>query len=139
MNPAPNPSSLKVVIAEDNAVNAAVLKAVLKQMGVVPVITGNGVELLEEMNRASYDLVLMDISMPRMDGYDATLRIRAGDAGEQHRNIPIIAITALGESESRRTCMDVGMDDLLTKPVTPNPLNEAIRKVFQSRQSVNAS
>lgn len=122
------PPSLKVVVAEDNPVNAKLIKAVLGRMGLEPVIAENGQLLLEAMREASFDLVLMDISMPVMDGYDATLAIRSGSAGTQHQNVLIIAVTALETSDTRQTCIDVGMNGLLGKPISADRLRAAIER-----------
>ncbi|MGF1452785.1 MAG: response regulator [Opitutales bacterium] len=122
------PPSLKVVVAEDNPVNAKLIKAVLGRMGLEPVIAENGQLLLEAMREASFDLVLMDISMPVMDGYDATLAIRSGSAGTQHQNVLIIAVTALETSDTLQTCIDVGMNGLLGKPISADRLRAAIER-----------
>ena len=124
-------SSLRTIVAEDNPVNAKVLETLLKQMGIEAEIATDGLDLLERMQGDTFDLVLTDISMPRMDGYDATLRIRDGAAGAHHTDIPIVAVTALGEPESYQTCRDVGMNGFLTKPIRKANLQQVIEAALQ--------
>jgi CheY-like chemotaxis protein/anti-sigma regulatory factor (Ser/Thr protein kinase) len=103
---------MKILIAEDNAVNAMVLKRLLANWGCEFVSVTTGADVLEEVERHDFDLILMDIQMPEMDGFEATATVRA--AGH---DLPIIALTAHALHGDRERCMNAGMDDYLSKPI----------------------
>ncbi len=108
---------LRILVAEDNLVNQKLIAGLLRRLGYTPQIVGHGQACLEALNRDRYDLVLMDCQMPEMDGYEATGRIRRGEAGEHHRDIRIIALTAAAMAGDRERCLESGMNDYLTKPI----------------------
>ncbi|HWA28588.1 MAG TPA: response regulator [Lacunisphaera sp.] len=108
---------LRILVAEDNAVNQKLISGVLRRLGYQPRIVSHGIACIDALNRETYDLVLMDCQMPEMDGYEATKRIRAGEAGEQHRDLRIIALTAAAMVGDRERCIQAGMNDYLTKPL----------------------
>ncbi|MEM9494647.1 MAG: response regulator [Pseudomonadota bacterium] len=118
-------SPLHVLVAEDNAVNQMVIQAMLEKLGCSVVIAANGEQALERVDEAWPDIILMDISMPVMDGMQATQHIRERQA-KNGRNTPIIGVTAHALREDRRRCLDAGMDDYLPKPVK----QEALKQVF---------
>jgi len=120
---------LRILIAEDNPVNQKLITHLLVRLGYRPDSTGNGLECLEALRARPYDLVLMDCQMPEMDGYEATERIRKGEAGEQHRGIRIVALTAAAMVGDRDRSLQVGMDDHLTKPVQPADLIAVLRGI----------
>lgn len=124
------PEPLNIIIAEDNPINARVASALLKALGFSIEVAGNGEELIKQMTGRPFDLVFMDISMPRVDGYEATMRIRDGLAGAEHKEIPIVAITALSREDCYQTCMDVGMNGFMNKPVHGEALKRAILSQF---------
>jgi CheY-like chemotaxis protein len=102
--------------------------ALLKKMGHVVDTAGNGREALEALAAKPYDLVLMDVHMPDMDGLEATRRIRQAEtAGRRKTRTPIIALTASTLEGDRQICIDAGMDDFLAKPLDPN----ALKAVFE--------
>ena len=134
-HPAPPPAAdvpagaaIRILVAEDNAVNQLLIKALLDQFGHFSDIVGNGQEALHQVQANQYDLVLMDIQMPEMDGVAATLAIRALAAPAGH--IPILAMTANVMAEQVQSYRDVGMDDVVAKPLNPAELDAAIRRAL---------
>jgi len=121
---------LKILLAEDNPVNTLLARSFLKQMGHSLTTVADGKEALTALdeNNSTFDLVLMDIEMPEMDGLEATRRIREGEAGEENRQIPVIAMTAHALPEFRKKCKAAGMDDFITKPVDFNGLGSIFKK-----------
>jgi len=113
---------LRVLLAEDNLINQKVAAGFLHNMRLQVDVVADGMKAVEAVSRTPYDLVLMDIQMPRMDGFDATRLIRAGHSGTHHPRLPIIAMTANAMQEDREKCLEVGMDDYISKPVTPASL-----------------
>ncbi|MDR2522345.1 MAG: response regulator [Synergistaceae bacterium] len=121
---------MKVLLAEDNEINQMVAMGVLSDMGVEVTVAANGVEALEALERDAYDLVLMDIQMPEMDGLTATARIRANP---KHKDLPVIALTAHALSEDREASLKSGMNDHLTKPIDPDEIYAALRQWFKRK------
>jgi PAS domain S-box-containing protein len=120
-------SPLRILLAEDNAVNQKVALALLKNMGYRADVVWNGVEALEALERQPYDVVLMDVQMPELDGLDTARRIcERWPAGERPR---IVAMTANALQEDRDACFAAGMDDYVAKPIRPEALAEALRRV----------
>ncbi len=140
-SPLANLSSLRVLLVEDNLINQEVMIAILKNLGVNVDVANDGVEALTVLARsqsARFDLMLMDCQMPNMDGYEATRRIRAGDAGELFSTTPIIALTANTMNSEREKCLDAGMNDYLTKPVDTDTLKLILAK-YQSTFEIESS
>ncbi len=117
-----------VLVAEDNVTNQQVVGAMLKQMGCTFEFADDGVECMRALTLGSFDLVLMDGQMPKMDGYEATKRIRAGEAGQTHKKIPIIAVTANAIKGDLEKCLSAGMDDYVPKPISQDDLHLKIQK-----------
>jgi len=113
---------LRILLAEDNVVNQKVVARVLEKRGYPVEVARNGLEVLEALKRGTFDLVLMDVQMPLMNGYDATRAIRAGECGIAGRHIPIVALTAHAMKGDREICLQAGMDDYLGKPIHPGEL-----------------
>jgi CheY-like chemotaxis protein len=105
--------------------------AVLKKIGLTTDLATNGVDALNRLKEATvikpYTVVIMDCQMPEMDGYEATRRIRAGDAGGENTAIPIIAMTANAMQGDKEKCIEAGMDDYLTKPIEPMLVLEKLK------------
>ena len=120
-----------VLLVEDNIINQRVTSMILENEGHEATIANNGVEALEVLSKENnIDLVLMDIQMPEMDGYEATHRIRSGADTNINPDIPIIALTAHASKSDRDKCLEMGMNDFLTKPVEPDSLFESIEKLM---------
>ena len=115
---------LRILLAEDNVVNQKLAMRLLQQMGYRADLASNGIEAVESVERQAYDVVLMDVQMPELDGLDATRRIRA--LGAAHDSLRIVAMTANAMQGDREMCMDAGMDDYLTKPIRVERLVEAL-------------
>ena len=111
----------RVLVAEDNAVNQRVIIALCSSFGLRVDAVGDGLEAIQALSRAPYDLVLMDCQMPEMDGYAATVEIRRRE-GDDGFHLPIIALTANALSGDRARCLAAGMNDYLTKPVRMDDL-----------------
>ena len=115
---------LRILLAEDNAVNQKLALRLLSQMGYRADLAGNGLEAIESVERQTYDLVLMDVQMPELDGLGATRRITARwPAAERPR---IVAMTANAMQGDREICLAAGMDDYLTKPIRVDDLVQAL-------------
>ncbi len=127
---------LRILVAEDNEVNQLVITAMLAQMGHSFVMAHDGLEAVEHVRSGTFDLVLMDIFMPNLDGLTATRRIRALD-GEAGR-IPIIALTANAMVEDREAYVAAGMNDHVAKPVEPKQLARAIARVMAREEEAEA-
>jgi PAS domain S-box-containing protein len=129
---------LSILVAEDNEINALLMRSLLTRLGHQAVITTNGEQALESWQSAEsagtpYDLVLMDIQMPRLDGIEATKRIRASEAGRRVHATPILALTANALVEDRYACFAAGMDGFLVKPLDRDKLTEALAGLAGSR------
>ncbi len=116
----------KILLVEDNPVNQQVAMGILNKMRLSVDVAGNGREALEALTNRHYDLVLMDVQMPEMDGLEATRRIRRGEAGPSH--IPIIAMTAHAMQGDREMCLKAGVNDYVSKPITPKALAAVLQK-----------
>jgi CheY-like chemotaxis protein len=111
-----------VLVADDNPVNVLVLKAMLEPYGVRADVAADGVEALEAVRLATYDMVMMDVYMPRLDGRGATQAIRKLEAQLGRQRSIIVAVTASVTAEDRDACMAVGMDDYVSKPIARDAL-----------------
>ncbi len=118
----------RILLAEDNSTNQQVALGILKKLGFAAEVVGNGREAVEALKTIPYDLVLMDVQMPEMDGYEATRAIRSGSSGVLNPDIPIIAMTAHAMHGYKEMCLEVGMNDYVAKPVSRRSLAEAIAK-----------
>jgi len=129
---------LSILVAEDNEINALLMRSLLKRLGHHAMITTNGEAALESWLSAKsagtpYDLVLMDIQMPQLDGIETTKRIRGLEAGQPGRQTPILALTANTLVEDRYACFEAGMDGFLIKPLDREKLADALAGLAASR------
>jgi signal transduction histidine kinase/ActR/RegA family two-component response regulator len=126
-----NFANLRVLLVEDNFINQEVMLAILKSLDVQIDVANDGLEaihMLAHSQSATFDLVLMDCQMPNMDGYEATRRIRAGDAGDVFSKTPIAALTANTMNSEREKCLSAGMNEFLTKPIDIDTLKLLLAK-----------
>ena len=122
--------SLRILLAEDNAVNQVLATRLLEKQGHKVVTAGSGRLVLERLEKETFDLILMDIQMPEMDGFEATTAIREAEQSTgQH--IPIIAMTAHAMKGDREHCLEAGMDGYIAKPIKPKDLMDAIENLRQ--------
>jgi PAS domain S-box-containing protein len=121
---------LSILLAEDNAVNLLFLTRALEAAGHVVTSVANGKEVLEVLERERFDLILMDVQMPEMDGLEATERIRAGRSGRNPSSLPVIAITAYAMKGDRQRFLDAGMNGYVSKPMDFSELARTIQEVM---------
>jgi CheY-like chemotaxis protein len=117
---------LRILLAEDNIINQQVALHILRQFGYHTDAVANGLEAVKALEMMHYDLVLMDVQMPEMDGFAATAEIR--QAQSDMRNVPIIAMTAHAMKGDRERCLQAGMNDYTSKPINPKELFEKIER-----------
>ncbi len=123
---------MKILLAEDNAVNRKLATALLQKRGHQVVATENGREALNALERENFDLVLMDIQMPVLDGLDAIHAIRAKEQSSGS-HLPIIALTAHAMKGDRERCLAAGADEYVTKPIRTPDLLAAIDRATNTR------
>ncbi len=141
--PIPQNDGLSVLVAEDNEINALLARALLVKLGHRPTMTTNGAAAIDSWHAARaagtpYDLVLMDVHMPEVDGLEATRRIRAAENAAGAPRTPIVALTANAFAEDRDACRDAGMDEFLTKPLDRDRLADALRLAAPPRAPLAA-
>jgi CheY-like chemotaxis protein len=117
---------LRILLAEDNVVNQKLALRLLQQMGYRADVASNGIEAIECVERQAYDVILMDVQMPEMDGLDATRQITAKWSPDQRPRI--VAMTANAMQGDREMCITAGMDDYLTKPIRVDQLVGALNQ-----------
>jgi CheY-like chemotaxis protein len=120
---------LRVLLAEDNPVNQKLAVRLLEKQGHAVVVAGTGREALAALEGGSFDVVLMDVQMPEMDGLETTAAIRAREQqGAPH--VPIIGLTAHAMKGDRERCIEAGMDDYVSKPIQPQDLYATIARLL---------
>lgn len=136
---APNTANgkLRILLAEDQPVNQKLMRAIMEQLGHDLTIANNGIEAVKAMRQATFDLILMDIQMPELDGILTTKIIRAADAGWSC--IPIIALTAHAMESHRKTYMSAGMDGFVSKPFRIDTLIGEIARVLNEAPKTEAA
>jgi two-component system sensor histidine kinase/response regulator len=132
------PIAAHVLVAEDNEVNQKVAVRILERLGYRVDVADDGNEALQACERTPYDVMLLDVQMPGLDGFEVARRIRAREQGA--RRLPIIAMTASAMKGDRERCLEGGMDDYVAKPVTPDALDETVRRwVSAARPTLTAA
>lgn len=131
VTPTPNEYDLNgksILVVEDNAMNQMVIKMITKKwLNTTVEFANNGQEGVQKLMENHYDIILMDLQMPIMDGYEATIAIRNGEAGEDKKSIPIIALTADVMESTKERVIEIGMNKYLSKPVDKDTLFEIIK------------
>jgi two-component system sensor histidine kinase/response regulator len=124
-------SSLDILLAEDDPINQRLAVLLLERMGHRVSLAKDGFQVLEALDRDKFDLVLMDVLMPNLDGLEATKRIRKGGS-----EIPIVAMTAYAMEGDRDRCLEAGMDDYISKPIDPVRLSSVVAMIIPDAESV---
>jgi len=122
-----NEPSCRVLVADDDAMNRLVAAESLKFLGADVTTVDTGVEALRLLAQRPVDLLLMDVHMPDMSGIEATMRIREHERAEGSARLPIVALTASATAKDRQSCLDAGMDAVLTKPFRIEQLSELLK------------
>ena len=128
-------ANARILLADDNLTNQQVGVGILKKLGLSADVAANGEEAVRALETVHYDLVLMDVQMPEVDGYQASRRVREPGSRVLDRQIPIIAMTAHASKSDREKCLAAGMNDYLTKPVEIRALVAALKKWLPSKDS----
>ena len=126
-----NFARLSVLVVEDNLINQEVMRAILNDLNIEVKVANDGLEalnILADPEAMTFDLILMDCQMPNLDGYETTRRIRAGEAGNMFRKIPIAALTANTMNSDREKCFAAGMNEYLSKPIDHQALRLMLKK-----------
>jgi CheY-like chemotaxis protein len=119
---------LRVLVAEDNAVNQRLVTRLLEKRGHSVVVRGNGRDAMEALNDEAFDVVLMDVQMPEMDGFEATAAIRARER-QTGVHVPVIAMTAHAMKGDEARCLAAGMDGYVSKPIRPRHLFDQLESL----------
>ena len=133
--PQPVSTGLRILLAEDNPINQELALALLRKQNHTVSVAESGLEAIELFEKETFDLILMDVQMPEMDGFAATRAIREMEAGGDSR-IPIVALTAHALSGDRDRCIEIGMDGYVTKPIDPSALQAEINELIAKDQNV---
>jgi two-component system sensor histidine kinase/response regulator len=128
---------IRILLAEDNPVNQKVALKMLEKLGYRADAVSNGLEVIEALKAVPYDLLLMDVQMPEMDGFEAAQQIRNLGSEVRNHQISIIAMTAHAMKGDREMCLNAGMNDYLSKPIDPSELAEAIARWTPSETSTD--
>jgi CheY-like chemotaxis protein len=122
----------RVLVAEDHPVNRKLVTKMLEKRLLIPVLVTNGTEVLRALESDTFDLILMDVQMPGMDGLQTTAAIRENEKATG-LHIPILAMTAHAMNRDREKCLEAGMDAYLSKPVKPSELYAAIEELLTNQ------
>jgi CheY-like chemotaxis protein len=128
---------LKILLAEDNKIIQMALRQVVEQLGASCVTVSNGKEVMSSLEAGGFDVVLMDVQMPEMDGVEATRAIRKSESGRIDPSIPIIGLTAYAMEGDRERFLRAGMNDCVFKPMEDEELHDAIKRLVTARLNSN--
>jgi CheY-like chemotaxis protein len=128
------PRRLKILLAEDNSVNQLVASRMLQRMGHEVTLVENGMQVLQALSASRFDLILMDVQMPDLDGIEATRRIRMNEAAASEARVRIVAVTAHALDGDRDKCLEAGMDGYIAKPIHMRDLIAEIDRVVLSEE-----
>ena len=132
--------NIRILLAEDNITNQQVATGILKKFGFMGVKTvSNGIQAVKALEESSYNLVLMDVQMPEMDGFEATRKIRKIESESGKKRIPIIAMTAHAMKKDRDNCISAGMDDYVSKPIDPKFFLEVLKRWLPGKKAATDS
>jgi PAS domain S-box-containing protein len=129
--------AVKILVAEDNPVNQLVAKKIMEKLGYRSDLAANGAEAIDALSKTNYDIVFMDCQMPVMDGYEATREIRSRDSEVLNHSVIVVAMTANALKGDREICIKAGMDDYITKPVTPAAISQILENWSPEKQDEN--
>lgn len=130
-------TTVRVLVVEDTITNQQVVRSILQKKGYSVTIVDNGMRALEEYQKVRYDIILMDIRMPGIDGFETTRRLRDLPPDNRSAAVPIVALTAHAMDGDRERCLEAGMDDYLSKPIEPDQLFAVIKKWTTPQSSVS--
>ncbi|MBL4716475.1 MAG: response regulator, partial [Bacteroidia bacterium] len=133
-DPSADLESIKILLVEDNPINQLMAKKVLSSWNCTADTAENGKLAIEKLNAGDYDVILMDLQMPEMDGYEATKHIR-NKMKPSKNEVPIIAMTANAGSGEADKCLSLGMNDYISKPFVPQELNSKIVNLVKDKLS----
>lgn len=137
--PASNRIPADLLLAEDNPTNIKVATLALKRLGYRVTVAQTGLEVIEIIKKARFDLVLMDLEMPGMDGMETTRRLRSGEGGEAAEKVPVIAMTAHALAGFRKQALEAGMNDYVTKPVNFPELDRTIQNLLNAGDTADTT
>jgi CheY-like chemotaxis protein len=129
---------VRILLVEDNAVNQALALRLLQKRGYIVAVAGNGRQALAALEKEEFELVLMDVQMPEMDGFEATTAIREREQSSG-RHIPIIAMTAHALKGDKERCLSAGMDAYTSKPIRPSELFATIEEILAKNDAQDAA
>ena len=118
----------RILLVEDNLINQEAAKGMLKKLGMLVEVAGNGIEALKALEEQHYAMVLMDVQMPKMDGYEAIRRIRSSASNLWDPTVPVIAMTAHAMQGDREKCLSAGMNDYISKPIDGEKLADVLQR-----------
>jgi signal transduction histidine kinase/ActR/RegA family two-component response regulator len=122
---------VRILLVEDNELNQIIAKTILNKLGFTTEVADNGIMAIEALKKSRYNIVFMDIQMPKMDGLEATKAIRDPGSGVLDHDIPVIAMTAHAMADDRNRCLAAGMNGYITKPIQPQKLLEVIEEQLE--------
>lgn len=123
---------MRILVAEDDVFNQKIINQVLKRYGASVILANNGLEALVALEQDEFDVVLMDLHMPSMNGYEATLAIRKQ---ARYAELPVITLSASVTDEDKRRCLDTGMNDFIAKPINKVELLATLERWLKVRKS----